>query len=101
MSNFREDLEEDNLHDLGWRGGKFTWSNKHGGQSFTKEKLDRTIANPQWFEMYKEFLVEGLAARSSYYKPIILLFSKLSQRSGYNKKRHSSMKQVGLLKRMC
>ena len=47
MDLFRQVLVKGSLFDLGWRGDKFTWSNRHEDESFTKERLDRVLANQQ------------------------------------------------------
>ena len=70
MDEFRHCLEGNNLYDLGWRGMKFTWSNKHADESFTKERLDRAVANPQWMDLFSDRRVETLIARQSDHKPI-------------------------------
>lgn len=45
MCKFREAIEINDLCDLGYIGDKFTWCNEHSGDSFTKERLDRFVAN--------------------------------------------------------
>ena len=46
MQKFRMALEDCDLHDLGFVGDPFTWRNNHcSASSFTKERLDRAIAN--------------------------------------------------------
>lgn len=45
MGSFRKALEDNQLHDLGYNGDNFTWSNKQGDGRFTKERLDRAVAN--------------------------------------------------------
>lgn len=45
MSNFRDALDYCSLNDLGMRSNQFTWSNKHEDDTFTKEILDRAVAN--------------------------------------------------------
>lgn len=72
MENFREALEEGDLHDLGWRGDTFTRSNKRGVTSLTKERLDQVVANPGWNEKHRNVKLDVLAARSSDHKPIVL-----------------------------
>ncbi|KAF5481359.1 hypothetical protein F2P56_002016 [Juglans regia] len=72
MGRFREALEMGGLFDLGWKGDKYTWSNKHGDETFTKERLDRAVANIRWKRMFKEGWVEVLAARCSDHRPILL-----------------------------
>ncbi|XP_042952171.1 uncharacterized protein LOC122289257 [Carya illinoinensis] len=72
MVRFREVLEEGGLFDLGWRGDKFTWSNKHEDETFTKERLDRAVANSKWMDNHTEGWVEMLVARCSDHRPILL-----------------------------
>lgn len=72
MAQFREALENNSLSDLGCRGGFFTWSNRHADDTFTKERLDKCVANNQWRIMYKEFRVKGLAGRCFNHLPLLL-----------------------------
>ncbi|XP_041003935.1 uncharacterized protein LOC121249294 [Juglans microcarpa x Juglans regia] len=75
MNNFRNALERGGLSNLSWKGDKFTWSNRHGDDTFTKERLDRMVANKAWIETQKEVRVEVLVARSSDHRPVLLSFS--------------------------
>lgn len=52
MEKFRNTLDDLGLNDLEHRGDIYTWSNKHRDESFTKERLDRTVANQKWFQIY-------------------------------------------------
>lgn len=45
MAKFWIALEVNGLLDLGWKKQKFTWSNRHADESFTKERFDRTVTN--------------------------------------------------------
>ncbi|XP_040986468.1 uncharacterized protein LOC121234565 [Juglans microcarpa x Juglans regia] len=81
MEMFREFMRGGNLFDLGWRGDKFTWSNSYTDATFTKERLDRAVANPQWMNTYTESWVEVMVARTSDHKPL-----KAFQRWNKNKK---------------
>ncbi|KAF5454153.1 hypothetical protein F2P56_023837, partial [Juglans regia] len=72
MGMFRNLMEEGNLFDLGWRGNKFTWCNRHEDESFTKEKLDRAIANCIWRAKYPKVSVETSLAVCSDHNPILL-----------------------------
>lgn len=38
------------LHEIPGYGPRFTWSNKRHGEDFTKEKLDRVLANARGME---------------------------------------------------
>ncbi|KAG2724617.1 hypothetical protein I3760_01G026900 [Carya illinoinensis] len=75
MRQFREVMEEGSLCDLGWARNKFTWSNCHEDESFTKERLDRAIANVDWKSLYPVHTVETLPAICSDHSPILLDFS--------------------------
>jgi hypothetical protein len=48
MESFREALEECGLCDLGYTGPRFTWCSKRTDRHFTKEWLDRVVANQKW-----------------------------------------------------
>jgi hypothetical protein len=49
MKNFKSTLEHCQLSDLGFSGPNFTWCNQWDGPHFTKERLDRVVANREWF----------------------------------------------------
>ncbi|XP_042974710.1 uncharacterized protein LOC122306347 [Carya illinoinensis] len=72
MEEFRHAVHCNNLHDLGWKGSLFTWRNRQQGLYYTKERLDRVIANPPWINMFKRLAVETLATRRSDHRPILL-----------------------------
>lgn len=49
MLKFREVLEECDLHDLSYVRDAFTWRNRHhNATSYTRERLDRAVANSAW-----------------------------------------------------
>lgn len=62
ISNFRSTLEDCNLYNLGYSGDPYTWSNKHECSSFTKDKLDRAVANQSWRMVFNEVKVEALVS---------------------------------------
>lgn len=68
------------MYDLGWRGDKFTMRNRHCDESFTKEHLDKAVANSHWPELYRDICLEVLTARSSDDRPILL--SMVNQKRG-------------------
>lgn len=45
ICNFRETLDDCNSGDLGHSGDPFTWSNKHETFTYTKERLNKAVAN--------------------------------------------------------
>ncbi|XP_042941294.1 uncharacterized protein LOC122275977 [Carya illinoinensis] len=72
MEEFRKVLEENCIFDLGWKGSMYTWSNKYGDNTFTKERLDRAVANHQWSESFKFREVEVLPVAQSDHKALLL-----------------------------
>jgi hypothetical protein len=72
MDHFRVALEECSLSDLGYIGSKYTWTNCHQDGTFMKERLDRAIANKEWCELFANYEVRVLAARTSDHKPLLL-----------------------------
>jgi hypothetical protein len=75
MTGFRETLEACRLGDLGYSGSLFTWSNRRSDGTFTKERLDRAVANQEWCSLFPSFVVDILAARTSDHCPVLVSFS--------------------------
>ncbi|GLT65301.1 hypothetical protein SLA2020_377400 [Shorea laevis] len=75
MALFSSTLEGCNLADLGFRGSKYTWNNGRDAAHFTKERLDRAIANLEWCSLFHAVDVSVLAARTSDHKPLLVKFS--------------------------
>lgn len=71
MVLFREALKVSELYDVGQKGNRFTQSNRHNDETFTKEHLDRVVVNPKWNDMYAGRSIEVLASRCSDHKPIL------------------------------
>ncbi|XP_059458331.1 uncharacterized protein LOC132187927 [Corylus avellana] len=72
MEEFRSILEECHLSDMGCIGSKYTWTNGRSDGTFTKERLDRAVANKEWRSMFKEVVVHVLAGCTSDHKPLLI-----------------------------
>jgi len=73
MQKFRMVLEDCDLHDLGFVGDPFTWRNNHcSATSFTKERLDRAVANSAWRSIFPLVKVTNGDPRHSDHRPIII-----------------------------
>jgi len=70
MEAFQITLEDCHMSDLRFFGPQFTWNNDHSGRDFTKERLDRGVANQEWCEIHKFLEVSVLACRSSDHNPL-------------------------------
>lgn len=78
MNNFRMAVEVGDLHDLGYKGDMFTWSNRHLDETFAKERLNRALANTSWSQLYKRFWIENLVSRCSNHIPILATCNRLT-----------------------
>jgi hypothetical protein len=58
MDGFRSVLDDCLLADLGFQGAPFTWSNHKYDGMFTKERLDRALANQEWCSIFPAFKVD-------------------------------------------
>lgn len=52
MDDFRQTLMDCDLGDLGFERSQFKWCNNREGTNFTKEKLDRALANCEWQQLF-------------------------------------------------
>jgi len=53
----------------------YTWTNRRADGSFTRERLDRAMANSEWCILFPSFSVLTMAARTSDHSPILVSFS--------------------------
>ncbi|KAF5458927.1 hypothetical protein F2P56_022920 [Juglans regia] len=72
IDDFRNVLQDCQLWDLGFTQGKYTWSNFRQDHNFTKERLDRAIANSEWCAMFGGGEVQVLASSTSDHCPILM-----------------------------
>ena len=73
MEKFRQALEDCELQDLGFVGDAFTWRNHHhDANRYTKERLDRAVANVMWRSRYPLVRVTNGDPRHSDHRPVIV-----------------------------
>jgi hypothetical protein len=75
MLAFQQALESSDLADLGYKGPKYTWKNCYDGQAFTKEHLDRDVANSAWTDMFSEVEVWVDVTPCSDHTPLTLVLT--------------------------
>lgn len=75
MRHFREALRDCQLHDLGYVGSPFTFSNRRMGIMETKARLDRALAFEHWMVNFPNFQVRNIATVSSDHMLLLLDFS--------------------------
>lgn len=75
MEDFKGALEDCRLSDLGAPRPKFTWHNGRQGSDFTKERLDRVVANQQWCEIFPYAEASVLANKASHHNPLLRILN--------------------------
>jgi ribonuclease HI len=107
MQAFRNALEDSHLSDLGFSGPRFTWCNGRSGEDFTRERLDRAVANGEWTNLFNVVEVFVLPRRKSDHNPLLVAFSnsrdvkwskcrrfRYEASWGKNRESHQLIKQV-------
>ena len=65
MAAFRGALSDCSLHDLGYHGPDFTWSNRRGPGTLVRVRLDRSVANPAWSNLFPNSHVDNVIISNS------------------------------------
>jgi exonuclease III len=74
MDKFRDVLEECGLDNLGYTGDIFTWRNhRHKAEGYIRDRLDRTVANMEWRDLFPGYEVINGEQRHSDHRPVILV----------------------------
>lgn len=72
MNNFRHALESCSLVDMGILGSWFTWQRGNSQDTNIRERLDRCVANEDWFDLYPSYLVKHLPHNFSDHCPLFV-----------------------------
>ncbi|KAL0395439.1 UNVERIFIED_CONTAM: hypothetical protein Slati_4510100 [Sesamum latifolium] len=75
MRNFREALSDCDLHDLGYSGEQFTWSNRQELPDMMLERLDRACGDSRWKALFPKVSVEHLSSIYSDHLPILIFLA--------------------------
>ncbi|XP_057432398.1 uncharacterized protein LOC130725163 [Lotus japonicus] len=62
------------LHDVGFLGARFTWTNNRGRQNSIQEHLDYALVNQEWAAMWPVMQVSHIIKHRSDHNPILLSF---------------------------
>ena len=62
MRAFREAAADCALQDMGWRGVPFTWDNKQQGEMNVKARLDRTMVNSKFLDLFEYTSVKHISS---------------------------------------
>ena len=87
MENFCDTLNQCQLHDLGYKGIRFTWCTMQHDEDFVKERLDRALANNEYRDVFPIRLVKILANWSSDHTPMYVQFSGVERRYHHGRRK--------------
>ncbi|XP_073362503.1 uncharacterized protein [Aegilops tauschii subsp. strangulata] len=82
MDGFRDALDTCGLSDIGYTGTDWTFEKKVAGGTFTRVRLDRCVANPEWAFSYPSAKLEHKASASSDHVALHLRLDGLHACSG-------------------
>ncbi|KAK5777636.1 uncharacterized protein LOC108481413 [Gossypium arboreum] len=72
MNAFREALEDCELNDFGFVGQWYTWERGRLAGNNIQERLDRGVANQEWWKLFNNYSVQYLQHGLSDYCPVIV-----------------------------
>lgn len=76
MMRFKDALWECELKDIELANQQFTYSNRRKGVEETKCRIDRAVANKEWFSKWPNTVLQCCFANTSDHKPIMLCFDR-------------------------
>ncbi|GMJ03875.1 hypothetical protein HRI_004056700 [Hibiscus trionum] len=72
MDEFRSAVQDCDLSDLGYTGRWYTWEKGKFAATNVRERLDRGLANPAWWDLYPNFQVSHLSHSISDHCPVLV-----------------------------
>ncbi|KAL2932432.1 Helicase SEN1 [Bienertia sinuspersici] len=100
MVDFRECMEVNHLHDLGFRGQWFTWERGKQPSTCKRERLDLFLANEKWAKLYPNAQVEHMLRYKSDYTPILVRLDGL-RKHGKERRRGLKFETSRLMSEEC
>ncbi|KAL9667410.1 hypothetical protein QQ045_001767 [Rhodiola kirilowii] len=79
MEHFREVLMDCGLMDLGYKGSKYTYSNRRQGSEEVASRLDRAVGDDLWVDKFPNATIEHLISHRSDHCPLLLNFDGITQ----------------------
>jgi hypothetical protein len=72
LNGFRQAVSDAGLTEVFMKGYPYTWFKSLGTPRAVEVKLDRALANADWFRMFPNVMVENLVAPASDHYPLLL-----------------------------
>ncbi|CAL1408297.1 unnamed protein product [Linum trigynum] len=70
--SLRDFVHDLGLHDPGFLGEQFTWTNKRMGAACIRERLDRSLCSQSWMDRFPETLVKHFTDQGSDHRALLL-----------------------------
>jgi hypothetical protein len=83
-TSFRNTISQCDLQDLGYKGNRFTWTNRQEGEQLIQSRLDRFFANSGWISLFPTYTNTHLTRYQSDHCPISLEFTNKTSNQGHN-----------------
>ncbi|XP_042956310.1 uncharacterized protein LOC122292152 [Carya illinoinensis] len=84
METFRHAIMDCSLNPIQTQGPFFTWSNNRKEDEFTKERLDRAMANNNWMHCFTESYCQVIPAIKSDHSPLLIHVENTASRRPCN-----------------
>ncbi|GMJ10541.1 hypothetical protein like AT1G43760 [Hibiscus trionum] len=72
MEEFRSAIQDCDLSDLGYNGRWYTWEKGKFAATNVRERLDRGLANPAWWDLFPQFRVSHIPHSFSDHCPVLV-----------------------------
>lgn len=72
INGLRQAVSDAGLTEVYMKGYPYTWFKSLGTPGAVEVKLDRGLANADWFRMFPNVILENLVAPASYHYPLLL-----------------------------
>ncbi|CAL1356987.1 unnamed protein product [Linum trigynum] len=70
--SLRDFVQDLGLHDPGYQGDPFTWTNRRMGVACIRERLDRALCSQGWIDLFPETLVKHFTDQGSDHRALLL-----------------------------
>ncbi|KAL3825323.1 hypothetical protein ACJIZ3_021352 [Penstemon smallii] len=87
ITDFADCLRDSELHDLGYSGYPFTWTNNWPHPHTVRERIDRACASYSWMGIFPNYRVVHLEALNSDHIPILIELKKKNVIGGSRRNR--------------
>lgn len=85
IKEFRDDVHDCNLRDLGYKGYPFTWSNRRFSSHFIEKRLNRFLCSKDWTNFFHDQVATNLVTWCLYHNPVLMDVMGKGEERHYNR----------------